>query len=41
MAELLGFPGVRHDDQVDTISQALAFVNWRESNRVSCQPLRL
>jgi hypothetical protein len=22
MAELLGFPGVRHDDQVDSISQA-------------------
>ena len=41
MAELLGFPGVRHDDQVDSISQALAFVNWRESYRSSCEPLRL
>jgi predicted phage terminase large subunit-like protein len=41
MAELLGFPGVRHDDQVDSISQALAFVNWRESHRASCQELRL
>src|SRR6476469_9816919 len=28
MAELLGFPGVRHDDQVDSISQALAFMGW-------------
>jgi predicted phage terminase large subunit-like protein len=25
MLELLGFPGVRHDDQVDSVSQALAF----------------
>ena len=41
MAELLGFPGVRHDDQVDSISQALAFVNWRESHRSSCHELRL
>ena len=32
MAELLGFPGVRHDDQVDSISQALAFITWRESS---------
>jgi len=38
MAELLGFPGVRHDDQVDSISQALAFVTWRESRRVTVQP---
>jgi hypothetical protein len=35
MAELLGFPGARHDDQVVSISQALAFVNWRESHRIS------
>ena len=41
MPELLGFPGVRHDDQVDSISQALAFVNWRESHRSSCHELRL
>jgi predicted phage terminase large subunit-like protein len=39
MAELLGFPGVRHDDQVDSISQALAFISWRESNRYSVEPL--
>ena len=39
MAELLGFPGVRHDDQVDSISQALAFISWRESNRSSVEPL--
>jgi predicted phage terminase large subunit-like protein len=39
MAELLGFPGVRHDDQVDSISQALAFISWRESNRCWVEPL--
>jgi predicted phage terminase large subunit-like protein len=39
-AELLGFPGVRHDDQVDSISQALAFISWRESHRSSCVELR-
>ena len=39
ITELLGFPGVRHDDQVDSISQALAFISWRESHRSSCQPL--
>jgi phage terminase large subunit-like protein len=41
MAELLGFPGVRHDDQVDSISQALAFITWRESHRSSIQELRI
>ena len=41
MVELLGFPGVRHDDQVDSISQALAFINWRESHRCSVEPLRI
>jgi predicted phage terminase large subunit-like protein len=40
MVELLGFPGVRHDDQVDSISQALAFISWRESHRSSSQPFR-
>ena len=39
MAELLGFPGVRHDDQVDSISQALAFITWRESHRCSAGPV--
>jgi predicted phage terminase large subunit-like protein len=39
MSELLGFPGVRHDDQVDSISQALAFINWRESHRTTVTPL--
>jgi len=39
MLELLGFPGVRHDDQVDSVSQALAFIGWRESHRSSCTPL--
>jgi len=39
ITELLGFPGVRHDDQVDSISQALAFISWSESHRSSWQPL--
>jgi predicted phage terminase large subunit-like protein len=32
LAELLAFPGVRHDDQVDSVSYALAFITWREAN---------
>jgi predicted phage terminase large subunit-like protein len=39
MSELLGFPGVRHDDQVDSISQALAFINWRDSHKTTVTPL--
>jgi predicted phage terminase large subunit-like protein len=35
MEELLAFPGVRHDDQVDSVSQALAFITWVESHRVT------
>jgi len=34
MAELLAFPGVKHDDQVDSISQALACIAHIEENRV-------
>jgi predicted phage terminase large subunit-like protein len=34
LAELLGFPGVRHDDQVDSVSQALAYITWIELHRV-------
>jgi predicted phage terminase large subunit-like protein len=34
LAELLAFPGARHDDQVDSISQALGYINWIESNRI-------
>jgi predicted phage terminase large subunit-like protein len=41
MAELLGFPGVRHDDQIDSISQALAFLQWCQSISSSTQPLRI
>jgi len=33
LAELLGFPGVRHDDQVDSVSQALAMITWIEAHR--------
>jgi predicted phage terminase large subunit-like protein len=41
VAELLGFPGVRHDDQVDSVSQALACIGWVESRRVTCQEFRV
>jgi predicted phage terminase large subunit-like protein len=41
VAELLGFPGVRHDDQVDSVSQALAFISWLDSQRSGCEPLRI
>jgi predicted phage terminase large subunit-like protein len=34
LAELFAFPNVKHDDQVDSISQALGFINWIESNRI-------
>jgi predicted phage terminase large subunit-like protein len=33
LAELLGFPGTRHDDQVDSISQGLGFITYFEKNR--------
>jgi predicted phage terminase large subunit-like protein len=41
VAELLGFPGVRHDDQVDSISQALACMQWVESHRSGRVELRI
>jgi predicted phage terminase large subunit-like protein len=41
VAELLGFPGVRHDDQVDSVSQALAYMSWLDAHRSSVQPLHL
>jgi phage terminase large subunit-like protein len=41
IAELLGFPGVRHDDQVDSVSQALAFIDWLEANRSGWEELRI
>jgi predicted phage terminase large subunit-like protein len=34
MEELLAFPGVKHDDQVDSISQALACITDIEANRI-------
>ncbi len=34
MEELLAFPGVKHDDQVDSISQALACITHIEANRI-------
>jgi len=39
MTELLGFPGVRHADQVDSISQALSFVAWREGSHLNLSPV--
>ena len=37
-AELLGFPGMPHDDQVDSVSQALALITWLESHRMFVRP---
>jgi predicted phage terminase large subunit-like protein len=39
LAELLAFPGVKHDDQVDSISQALGYINWIESHRIRSRPI--
>jgi predicted phage terminase large subunit-like protein len=36
LAELLAFPNAKHDDQVDSISQALVYINWVESTRIRC-----
>jgi predicted phage terminase large subunit-like protein len=33
-AELLGFPNVRHDDQVDSISQALSRIKQHRQNQI-------
>ena len=41
VAELLGFPGVRHDDQVDSVSQALAGIECVESHRVTHLEFRI
>jgi len=32
---------MRHDDQVDSVSQALAAIDCVESHRVTCVPLRV
>ena len=34
-AELLGFPNVKHDDQVDSISQALSWLKKHRQNQIS------
>jgi len=39
LGELLGFPGMPHDDQVDSVSQALALITWLESRRVGLRPI--
>ncbi len=41
VAALSGFPGVRHDDQVNSVSQALAFLSWLDSQRSGWEPLRI
>jgi predicted phage terminase large subunit-like protein len=33
-AELLGFPNVKYDDQVDSISQALSWIKLRRQNQI-------
>jgi predicted phage terminase large subunit-like protein len=33
-AELLGFPNVKHDDQVDSISQALSWIKRHRQNQI-------
>ena len=35
-AELLGFPNVRHDDQVNSVTQALSWIGQRRQNRIAC-----
>jgi predicted phage terminase large subunit-like protein len=37
-AELLGFPNVKHDDQVDSVSQALSWIKLRCQNEISFAP---
>jgi len=34
-SELLGFPNMRHDDQVDSVTQALNWILQQRQNRVS------
>jgi predicted phage terminase large subunit-like protein len=34
-AELLGFPNVKHDDQVDSVSQALSWIKQRQSYQIT------
>jgi predicted phage terminase large subunit-like protein len=33
-AELLGFPNVRYDDQVDSVTQALSWISQRRQNKI-------
>jgi hypothetical protein len=34
-AELLGFPNTKHDDQVDSITQALVWIRQHRLNRIA------
>jgi hypothetical protein len=33
-SELLGFPNVKHDDQIDSVSQALSWIKGRRENQI-------
>ncbi len=35
-AELLGFPNVRYDDQLDSVTQALSWIAQRRQNQIRC-----
>ena len=37
-AELLGFPNVKHDDQVDSVSQALSWIKRHRQNQITFVP---
>jgi predicted phage terminase large subunit-like protein len=37
-SELLGFPNVKFDDQVDSVSQALSWIKQRRQNQISFVP---
>jgi predicted phage terminase large subunit-like protein len=37
-AELLGFPNVKHDDQVDSVTQALSWISRYGQNRIPITP---
>ena len=35
IAELLGFPNTKHDDQVDSVSQALSWIKQHRQNQIA------
>ena len=34
--EMLSFPAGKHDDQVDSVTQALSWIGLRRQNRIAC-----